>query len=84
MNHARLKNTTAKMAKIWPTFVISSVLILTATLKHRVKPKKDWYTSISLLLVGDVKKCMASFSHFAFFHVGSTRVGRKSSFFRPV
>ena len=33
MNHARLKNTTAKMAKIWPTFVISSVLILSATLK---------------------------------------------------
>ena len=31
-----------------------------------------------------LEMCMASFSHFVFFHVGSTKVGRKSSFFGPL
>ena len=49
--------------------------------KHSVQHKKDYWTSISSLWVEGVKKPMASFSHLTFFHIGSTKVGRKSSYF---
>ena len=67
--------------KIWLTFVVNLVLILSATLKTS-RSAQERLLDFNQFIVGwRCEKPMASFSHLTFFHIGSTKVGRKSSYF---
>ena len=51
--------------------------------RHGTGTNIENYVSIGLLKVKDVKKRNAIFFRFVVFHIGSTKVGRKSRYFMP-
>jgi len=52
--------------------------------RHGTGTNIESYISIGLLRVRDVIKRKTIFFHFVLFHIGSTKVGRKSRYFIPV
>ena len=52
--------------------------------RHGTGTDIENYILIGLLKVKDVKKRKVIFFRFLLFHIGSTKVGRKSRYFMPV